>query len=139
MKMIRVIAEVGILYVFYLAGDALQKLLHLPVPGSIVGLLLLFALLLLKIVPVKLIENGSSFILAYLPMFFIPATAGIMNHLDIFSGRGLLLIAILIISSVLTMVVTAHSSQWITGLGSRQAGGRQSFPADGLGEKRKGA
>ncbi|MNE94329.1 holin-like protein [compost metagenome] len=94
---------------------------------------------MLKIVPVKLIENGSSFILAYLPMFFIPATAGIMNHLDIFSGRGLLLIAILIISSVLTMVVTAHSSQWITGLGSRQAGGRQSFPADGLSEKRKGA
>lgn len=88
MKIIRVIAEVAILYVFYLAGDVLQKLLHLPVPGSIVGLLLLFVLLLLKIVPVKLIENGSSFILAYLPMFFIPATAGIMNHLDIFSGRG---------------------------------------------------
>lgn len=113
MKIIRVIAEVCLLYVFFLAGDYLQKLLHLPVPGSIVGLLLLFVLLLLKIVPVKLIENGSSFILAYLPMFFIPATAGIMNHLDIFSGRGLLLIGILVVSSVLTMVVTAHSSQWI--------------------------
>ncbi|KAI7252143.1 hypothetical protein KC345_g11510 [Hortaea werneckii] len=113
MKIIRVIAEVCLLYVFFLAGDYLQKLLHLPIPGSIVGLLLLFVLLLLKIVPVKLIENGSSFILAYLPMFFIPATAGIMNHLDIFSGRGLLLIGILVISSVLTMVVTAHSSQWI--------------------------
>ncbi|WP_128083560.1 CidA/LrgA family protein [Paenibacillus sp. DMB5] len=88
MKIIRIIAEVGVLYVFYLAGDVLQKLLHLPVPGSIVGLLLLFVLLLLKIVPVKLIENGSSFILAYLPMFFIPATAGIMNHLDIFSAAA---------------------------------------------------
>ncbi|WP_342549298.1 CidA/LrgA family protein [Paenibacillus sp. FSL P2-0089] len=113
MKITRIIAEVCLLYVFFLAGGYLQELLHLPIPGSIVGLLLLFVLLLLKIVPVKLIENGSSFILAYLPMFFIPATAGIMNHLDIFSGRGLLLIGILVISSVLTMVVTAHSSQWI--------------------------
>lgn len=113
MKIIRIIAEVGLLYVFFLAGDYLQRALHLPIPGSIVGLLLLFVLLLLKIVPVKLIENGSTFILAYLPMFFIPATAGIMNHLDIFSGRGLLLIGILVVSSVLTMVVTAHSSQWI--------------------------
>lgn len=112
-KIIRITAEVCLLYVFFLAGDFLQRLLHLPVPGSIVGLLLLFVLLLLRIVPVKLIENGSSFILAYLPMFFIPATAGIMNHLDIFSGRGLLLIGVLVISSVLTMVVTAHSSQWI--------------------------
>ncbi|MBW4082683.1 CidA/LrgA family protein [Paenibacillus sp. S150] len=115
MKIIRIIVQVGVLYVFYLAGDYLQKLLHLPVPGSIVGLLLLFILLLFKIVPVKLIEDGSLFILAYLPMFFIPATAGIMNHLDIFSGRGLLMIGILVVSSVLTMVVTAHASDWIAG------------------------
>lgn len=128
MKIIRIIAEVGVLYVFYLIGEYLQKLLHLPVPGSIIGLLLLFTLLLLKIVPAKLIENGSSFILAYLPMFFIPATVGIMNHLDLFSGRGLLLIAILIVSSVLTMVVTAHSSEWITGL-SASRGSRRSYRA----------
>ncbi|WP_379153571.1 CidA/LrgA family protein [Paenibacillus sp. sgz5001063] len=115
MKIIRIIAQVVVLYIFFLAGDYLQKLLHLPVPGSIVGLLLLFVLLLFNIVPVKLIEEGSLFILAYLPMFFIPATAGIMNHLDIFSGRGLLMIGILVISSVLTMVVTAHASEWITG------------------------
>lgn len=121
MKIIRIIAEVGVLYLFYLAGDYLQQLLQLPIPGSIVGLLLLFILLLLKIVPVKLIENGSNFILAYLPMFFIPATAGIMNHLDIFSGRGLLLIGILVVSSVLTMVVTAHSSEWIA---TRSAGSK---------------
>ncbi|MEK5236589.1 CidA/LrgA family protein [Paenibacillus sp. FSL L8-0470] len=136
MKIIRIIAEVGILYAFYLAGDYLQKLLHLPVPGSIVGLLLLFILLLCKIVPLKLIENGSSFILAYLPMFFIPATAGIMNHLDIFSGRGLLLIAILVVSSVLTMVVTAHSSQWFTGRSARR---RNSYRAGSLREKGKEA
>ncbi|OKP94315.1 CidA/LrgA family protein [Paenibacillus sp. P46E] len=115
MKIIRIIAQVAVLYIFFLAGDYLQKLLHLPVPGSIVGLLLLFVLLLFNIVPVKLIEEGSLFILAYLPMFFIPATAGIMNHLDIFSGRGLLMIGILVVSSVLTMVVTAHASEWITG------------------------
>ncbi|AIQ68348.1 CidA/LrgA family protein [Paenibacillus graminis] len=114
MKIIRIIAQVAVLYIFFLAGDYLQKLMHLPVPGSIVGLLLLFILLLFKIVPVKLIEDGSLFILAYLPMFFIPATAGIMNHLDIFSGRGLMMIGILVASSVLTMVVTAHATEWIT-------------------------
>ncbi|MFC6651544.1 CidA/LrgA family holin-like protein [Paenibacillus rhizoplanae] len=138
MKIIRIIAEVCLLYVFFLAGDYLQELLHLPIPGSIVGLLLLFVLLLLKIVPVKLIENGSSFILAYLPMFFIPATAGIMNHLDIFSGRGLLLIGILIISSVLTMVVTAHSSQWIAARSVKRLT-RRTYRARNLHEKGKEA
>lgn len=126
MKIIVIIVQIGVLYVFFLTGEFLQKQLQLPVPGSIVGLLLLFVLLLLKIVPVKVIEEGSSFILAYLPMFFIPATAGIMNHLDMFSGRGLLLIGILVISSVITMAVTAHSSEWIASR-SKALGNRRTF------------
>ncbi|OAB43736.1 CidA/LrgA family protein [Paenibacillus glacialis] len=113
MKIIRIIVQVGLLYLFYLAGDYVQGLLHLPIPGSIVGLLLLFVLLLCKVVPVRWIEQGSTAILSYLPLFFIPATAGIVNHLGIFSGRGLLLIVILIVSTVLTIGAAAHSSQWL--------------------------
>lgn len=119
MKIIRIITQVLLLYLFSLAGGYLQRLLHLPVSGSIVGLLLLFALLLLKIVPVRWIEDGATAVLAYLPLFFIPATAGIVNHMDIFSGRGLLLILILIVSSVLTIAAAAHSSQWLSGWSNR--------------------
>lgn len=116
MKIIRIVIQVFLLYLFYLAGDYLQKQLHLPVSGSIVGLLLLFVLLLFRIIPVKWIEDGATTILAYLPLFFIPATAGIVNHMDIFSGRGLLLILILIVSSVLTIGAAAHSSHWLSKL-----------------------
>lgn len=120
MKIIRIIVQVFLLYLFYFVGDYLQKLLHLPVSGSIVGLLLLFALLLLRVIPLKWIEDGATTILAYLPLFFIPATAGIVNHMDIFSGRGLLLILILIVSSVLTMVAAAHSSHWLSSLNNKR-------------------
>ncbi|MGF7045564.1 holin-like protein [Paenibacillus sp. DS2015] len=119
MKIIRIIVQVGLLYLFYLAGDYVQQLLHLPIPGSIVGLLLLFVLLLCKIVPIRWIENGSTAVQSYLPLFFIPATAGIVNHLGIFSGKGLMLIVIIIISTALTMVVAAHSSQWLAGWSTR--------------------
>lgn len=115
MKIIQIIVQVGLLYLFYLAGEYVQKWLQLPIPGSIVGLLLLFVLLLCKVVPIRWIENGSTAVLSYLPLFFIPATAGIVNHLGIFSGRGLLLIVVLIVSTVLTIVVAAHSSQWLAG------------------------
>lgn len=119
MKIFRIIIQVLLLYLFSLAGDYLQRLLHLPVSGSIVGLLLLFVLLLLKVVPVRWIEDGATTVLAYLPLFFIPATAGIVNHMDIFNGRGLLLILILIVSSVLTIAAAAHSSQWLSSWKSR--------------------
>ncbi|HEY2495356.1 MAG TPA: CidA/LrgA family protein [Paenibacillus sp.] len=119
MKIIQIIAQVGLLYLFYLAGNYVQQLLHLPIPGSIVGLLLLFVLLLCKIVPIKWIEHGSTAVLSYLPLFFIPATAGIVNHLGIFSGKGLMLIVIIIVSTALTMVAAAHSSQWLAGWSTR--------------------
>lgn len=120
MKIIRIIIQVVVLYLFYMAGDFLQKLLHLPVSGSIVGLLLLFVLLLCKVIPVRWIEDGATTVLAYLPLFFIPATTGIVNHMDIFSGRGLLLILILIVSSVLTIAVAAHSSKWLSSWSSKR-------------------
>ncbi|AOZ94044.1 CidA/LrgA family protein [Paenibacillus crassostreae] len=113
MKFIRIIAQVVLLYLFYLAGEFVQKLLDLPIPGSIVGMLLLFVLLLFKTVPVSWIEDGSSTIILYLPLFFIPSTVGIVNHLNIFSGRGLVMILILVVSSAITIGAAAHTSQWL--------------------------
>ncbi|WP_379134730.1 CidA/LrgA family holin-like protein [Paenibacillus sp. sgz500958] len=121
MKFSRIIVQVGLLYLFYLAGDYVQKWTHLPIPGSIVGLLLLFILLLCKVVPVSWIEQGATAVLGYLPLFFIPATAGIVDHLSLFSGKGLLLIVILILSTILTMGVSAQVSQWLAGLGKRKS------------------
>lgn len=46
-----------------------------------------------------------------------------MNHMDIFSGRGLLLILILIVSSVLTIAAAAHSSQWLTSVNNKLKAG----------------
>jgi holin-like protein len=122
MKIIRIIAQIVLLYLFFLAGDFVQKLLHLPIPGSIVGLLLLFILMLCKVVPVDWIESGATTVLAYLPLFFIPATAGIVNHLGIFSGKGLLLILVLIVSTVLTMGAASHSSQLLAGWTKKSSG-----------------
>jgi holin-like protein len=123
MKIVRIIAQVGLLYLFYLVGEYVKQWLHLPIPGSIVGLLLLFVLLLCRVVPVGWIENGATAVLAYLPLFFIPATAGIVNHLSLFSGKGLLLIVVLIVSTVLTIASAAHSSRWFAGWsrGSKRA------------------
>lgn len=129
MKIVRIIAQVGLLYLFYLLGETVKQLLHLPIPGSIVGLLLLFVLLLCRVIPVRWIEHGATAILAYLPLFFIPATAGIVDHLSLFSGKGLLLIVVLVVSTVVTIGAAAHSSRWFerwsTGAGRQVPGAEE--------------
>jgi holin-like protein len=113
MKYIRVFSQIFILYGFVLIGNWLRDLLHLPLSGSIVGLLLLLAALSLRLYRLEWIESGSYFLLAYLPLYFIPATVGVMNYGHIFSGKGFLLIPITIISTLMTMWISGVISQYL--------------------------
>ena len=78
MNIIRIIIQIAILYVFLLIGNVAHTYLHIPLPGSIIGLLLLFLALSQKIFSVKWIEQGASFLLAFLPLLFVPTLVGII-------------------------------------------------------------
>ncbi|WP_425458682.1 CidA/LrgA family protein [Clostridium celatum] len=58
----------------YFAGEIISKLFNLPIPGNIVGMILLFLLLISNIVKLEKVENLSNFFLDHLAFFFIPAT-----------------------------------------------------------------
>ncbi|MCR8849390.1 CidA/LrgA family holin-like protein [Rossellomorea sp. SC111] len=111
MKIIRIIIQIGILYAFSFIGGTAQHLLHLPIPGSIIGLILLLACLSLKIVPVIIVEDGASFLLAILPLLFIPAMTGVMNYPSLLSGTGAVLFLIVVVSTIVTMAVSGFASQ----------------------------
>ncbi len=96
---------------FSYIGDWISLLLKLPIPGSIVGLLLLFICLYFKIVPEKYIKDGAGFILVILPLFFIPATVGIIQFPNLLSGQGAILIGIVMVSTFMTLIVSGYSSQ----------------------------
>lgn len=118
MKYLQIILQIGILIAFFYLGEGLRLLLHLPVPGSIVGMLLLWLALMLKWIPVHWIAPGATFIQRYMPFIFIPATVGVMQFGATFAGKGILLVACIIVSTLITMVVSSLTSQ---GLAKRQA------------------
>jgi len=113
MKIIKIIAQIALLYVFSFVGDWLHNLLHLPIPGSIIGLFLLFIALILKICPLTWIETGAEFLLAYLPLVFIPATVGVMNYPHLFTGSGVMLLFIVMVSTLIVMIAAGCTSQWL--------------------------
>lgn len=118
MKYLQIILQIGILVAFFYLGEGLRLLLHLPVPGSIIGMLLLWSALMLKWLPVHWIAPGATFIQRYMPFIFIPATVGIMQFGATFAGKGLLLVICIIVSTLITMIVSSLTSQ---GLAKRQA------------------
>lgn len=111
MKIIRIILQLLVLYGFLLIGEAIQALLHLPMPGSIIGFLLLFGALLLKIYPLEWIDAGATFLLSFLSLYFIPATVGVVDYGVLFSGKGALLLPVVIISTLITMATAGFVSQ----------------------------
>lgn len=112
-RIIRTIFQIVILYVFYLVGTWIVTVTGLPLPGSIIGLLLLSIGLFTKIINVKLIEAGASFLIGVLTIFFIPATVGIVNYPELLSSNGAKLILAVLCSSVLTIYITGVFTKYV--------------------------
>ncbi|WP_347860894.1 CidA/LrgA family protein [Salimicrobium sp. PL1-032A] len=107
----KVVLQVAGLYGFYYIGTLIQGWLGLPVPGSILGLVLLLVLLLTGILPVEWIDHGAGFMLAYLPLFFVPVTVGIIEYPILLSKTGILMIVMTITGTWLTMFAAGFTSE----------------------------
>lgn len=111
MKLIKIIVQVCLIYIISLLGDFIQKQFHLPIPGSILGLLILFILLSCHILPEKWIQEGAGFLLSTMMFFFIPAAVGLINYFDFFQGKGLLLVVVLIVSTCLVLIGSGYAGE----------------------------
>lgn len=111
MKVVNILFHIGILYFFYFIGVWIQQTLHLFIPGSIIGMLLLLLLFTTKVIKPKWIEQGTTLLLQHMPLLFLPVTIGILNFLDVFAGKGMLLIFVALISTWIVMISSGLTSQ----------------------------
>lgn len=93
-----------------MVGMWIQTTFHLFIPGSVVGLLLLFFCLLFRMIRLEWIEAGADFMMKHLIIFFIPSTVGLMVYFHVLTGKGLWLIVITIVSTILVMIVSGFTS-----------------------------
>ncbi|WP_042221211.1 CidA/LrgA family protein [Oceanobacillus manasiensis] len=107
----KIILHTIVLIVFYQVGMLIQNTFNLFVPGSVIGMILLFIFLSLKVVKITWIENGARFIVDNLALFFIPVTVGVLDYYEVFAGIGSLLILIALISTMLVMGISGATSQ----------------------------
>ena len=101
------------LLVLQWVGEVLVQALGLPLPGALVGaLLLLVGLLLLGRLP-KALEQTSGALLQNLMLLFIPIVAGVMLHFERIASEWLPFLASGIGGAVLTLLVTAAVFRWL--------------------------
>lgn len=97
-----------------LVGELVTRAVAIPLPGPVFGMMLLFALLLIKgSVPEKLAVTADG-LLSHLSLLFVPAGVGVMLHFSLFGDDWLVISIALVASTVLTIVVTAMVMSWLS-------------------------
>ncbi len=109
-----------ILLAAQLAGEGLHRALHLPLPGPVLGMALLATILLLrKREPDAALVQTSNSLLRWLGLLFIPAGAGVVANLGLFRTAWFPVVVALVVSTALTIAVTALVMQWLLHRGQR--------------------
>ena len=99
------------LLVYQLVGEVLVQFLVLPVPGPVVGMLLLFLSLWLKgSIPGELHTTANT-ILQHLSLLFVPAGVGVMVHFSRVSGEAVPIIVAVLGSTALAIAAAALTMQ----------------------------
>ena len=112
-KKLQFLAQLAVLVGIYLIGNQVVRLARLPIPGNVVGIVLLYALLNLGLVRLEHVQDAADFLLRHLVFFFIPVAVDLMNWGGLFYKYGLMLALAIVVSTILTYVGTGWIAQWL--------------------------
>lgn len=108
---IKLILQLDLIMLITFIGTEVQKLLHIPLAGSIVGLMLFFLLLQFKIVPESWINVGADFLLKTMVFFFIPSVVGIMDVASNITMNYILFFIVIIIGTCLVALSSGYIAE----------------------------
>jgi putative effector of murein hydrolase LrgA (UPF0299 family) len=101
------LAAFAILLIFQCLGEGVAFVTGLPIPGPVIGMLLLFAVLLVRPGLARLVEDTAGELLRHLSVLFVPAGVGIVVAAATGNGYWLAIGVALVVSTLLTLAVTA--------------------------------
>jgi holin-like protein len=95
------------------AGDLINKLTGLPLPGGVIGLVILLAIFIWRGGPDRQMKETSHFLLRNMTVLFIPASVGLITQLPALKQDALPIGVAIVVSTVLGMAVTAAIMHWL--------------------------
>lgn len=114
------ILQLLILWIVYQLGCLASYLMSLPIPGNVLGVVILVALLVTGILPLSFVEKGADLLIKHLSFFFIPIAIGLINYGYLFLNLGLSLMFIITVSTLMGLYVTGFVSQFIINKGKEK-------------------
>lgn len=105
--------QVSIIFTFTFISEILNRIIPLPIPASIYGLVFLFLCLEFKIIKIDQIKDTADFLLAILPIMFVPSSVGFIKALPLMKKYGIQFLIIGVSTTFLVMIVSGLITQLI--------------------------
>lgn len=117
-----IIIGFGIIVAFLALGEVASILIGGFIPGSVIGMMLLFVALVCKVVKADKISKVAHFLTGNMTIFFIPGITGIIEQWGLIKLNWLGWMSVIVLSTVLVMATTGHTMQSLDRLTQRKGG-----------------
>ena len=107
------IKQFGIILTISFAGEICNRLIPLPVPASIYGLVILFLGLMSGIIKLDSVKETGKFLIDIMPLMFIPAAVGLLESWDVLKPICVPIVGITLITTIIVMVATGKITQLV--------------------------
>lgn len=105
------ILQCAVLFAFLAIGELIVWLTGIPVPSSIIGMLLLAAALKMRVIRLMWVDGVADFLVRNLGFFFVPAGVGLIKCLGLIKAEWLPIVAASVISTFVILAVTGWVHQ----------------------------
>ena len=103
-----------LLIALQLVGEAIVTVTGLPVPGAVIGLVLLYVILSVCGGASEEMTRTTGFLLDNLALLFVPAGVGVIVYLSLIVSQCEVIVAALLVSVTVTIGLTALTVSWLT-------------------------
>jgi holin-like protein len=110
-----------LLVLLQLVGDIAAHLSGLPVPGPVIGLVLLIGILAWRDAPPGALEPTADGLLSHLSLMLVPAGVGVVAQSSQLAAHGAAIALVVTVSTLATLAVTALAFRAVTRLTERPA------------------
>lgn len=101
----------ALIYLCLFIGNAISALLPITIPGSILGMLVLFALLASQILPSRWVKPGCQLLIRYMALLFVPIGVGVMNYYGVVRDQFGPIVVSCLVSTFVVMTVVGYTAQ----------------------------
>lgn len=107
------VKQCSIIFACLAAGEFIAWILRIPIPGSILGMLLLTTLLQKKVVDIKSVDGISKFLVSNMGFFFVPPGVALMLYFDVIAEQWFPIVTATLLSIALVLIVTGRVHQFL--------------------------